>query len=124
MRRMLVLVLLLVGGWLAQAQAAGLPQDGSVKVFGDLGERLGSGSLHDGLLQITMTDATDGFVTLQIVGSDLSVRQIQGLIVNGVLYVVLQEGVVPARAYAERYATQLVVNGSDTVGADAVPDPN
>lgn len=123
MVRMLVLLTLVLGAWSAHVRAAGLPQDGAVIVLGDRGEKVGAGSLHDGLLEITLASPADRFVTLQIVGSDLGLTQLQGLVVDGVLYVALQEGVVPAAEYAARYATRLRVHGSATVAADAAERP-
>lgn len=69
-RCMLVVALVVAGAVFAGAAAQGLPQDGKLLLLTDLGEHVGNGALHDGLLEVRLSDTGNRFVTLQILGSD------------------------------------------------------
>lgn len=117
-RTVALLTLVMLGAWPTQAVAGGPPDDGNVIILGDLGETLGTGSLHAGHLAIDLVDGSDRFVTVQIEGSDPSLTRIQGVIVHGVLYPLVDDAILPAQAYARRFGLRLALRGARPIEAE------
>lgn len=120
MKRMLiwsVLLVLTIG--LAQASASGLPRQGTATVLGDLYQTFGGGTVSDGVLNVTLTGSGDHLVTLQIVGKDLSVARLPGIVVDGRLYVVQGDAIVPATAYVARNVVQRAASYGRRIGSGA-----
>ncbi len=118
MKRTAMLVFVTVAMLLAGAWAGGLPQQGTVRVVNDQDVLVGTGSVHDGTLEIELTEAASGFVTLLVSDVGGATTAVQALIpVDGSLHVVAADGVLPARAFAARNALALELHAHTNVEA-------
>lgn len=107
---------------LAGAMAGGLPREGSIDVVDDRGELIGSGSVHDGTLEVELGEGASGFVTLLVVAAGGASQRLQALVpLDGSLHVLTAGGVVSARAFAERHALAFTLHSQAGVEASSAP---
>lgn len=122
MKRTALGALIAIVALFGSAMARGLPQQATVAVVNDLGVLVGTGSIHDGTLEIVLSDAADGFVTLQFTDALGHVVRVQALIPrDGSLHIVRSGGAVPARAFAADNALALEVHSRGAVEAQSAP---
>ena len=123
MKRTALFVVVTVAMMLAGAMAGGLPQQATVEVVNDQGVLVGTGSVHDGALEVELTDAAVGFVTLLVSGID---GRTSRLPTDGSLHIVDAGGVQTARAYAARNALAFELHSRVNVEANNGPaaDPS
>lgn len=123
MKRMSIVMVLVALG--AFAVAGGMPETGSLAVVTDAGRLVGTGSLHDGTLEVELADAAPGFVTLRISDAGGSVTELQGVLaLDGSLHVVDAGGIDPAGDFAAAHALAFELHTHATVeaqGAGAAP---
>ena len=118
MKRTAMFVFVTAAMLLAGAWAGGLPQQGTVRVVDDQGVLVGTGSVHDGTIEIELSDAASGFVSLLVSDADGKTSWVQALIpVDGSLHVVSGDGVLPARAFAARNARAFELHAHANVEA-------
>lgn len=85
----------------AAAMASGLPDKATIAVTTDTGLLVGTGSVHDGTLEVELVDASPAFVTLQLSDADGGVTRMQGVIaLDGSLHLVDAGGIQPAAGFA------------------------
>ena len=122
MKRTALFVFVTAAMLLAGAWAGGLPQQGTVEVVNDQGILVGTGSVHDGALEIELTDAAVGFVSLLVSGVDGRSAWLQAVVpTDGSLHVVGPGGVMPARAYAAQSALAFELHSHASVEASNDP---
>lgn len=106
----------------AAAMASGLPQQATIAVVNDAGTLVGTGSIHDGALELQLADAARGFVGLEVTALDGSTTWVQGVVpLDGSLHIVAADGVLPAGEFAARYALAYELHSRGTVEARAAP---
>lgn len=89
----------------AGALAGGIPDTGTVSVVTDAGRLVGTGTLHDGALEIELADTAAAFVTLRVSDAAGGVTELQGVIApDGSLHVVDAGGIMPAGRFAAGHA--------------------
>ncbi|MEJ2291396.1 MAG: hypothetical protein P8Y05_06730 [Deinococcales bacterium] len=122
MKRTALFVFVTAAMLLAGAMAGGLPQQATVEVVNDQGVLVGTGSVHDGALEVELTDAAVGFATLLVSGIDGRTTRLQAVVpIDGSLHIVDAGGVLPARAYFARSALAFELHSQVDVEASNVP---
>lgn len=122
MKRTAMFVFVTAAMLLAGAWAGGLPQQGTVTVVNDQGVLVGTGSVHDGTMEVELTDAASGFVSLFISDANDNTTWVQAVVpVDGSLHVVTSDGVLPARAFATRNALAFEIHNHANVEATTAP---
>jgi len=122
MRRNLMGALFVVAAWAGVAMAGQLPMQATVAVVDDAGTLVGTGLVHDGIMEIALGDAAGGFVTLQLTAANGRVTTFQALVpTDGSLEVVMADGVIPARVLAARNALAFELRSRGTVEAQSAP---
>ena len=122
MKRTAMFVFVTVAMLLAGAMAGGLPQEGTVEVVDDQGGLVGTGSVHDGTLELELGEGASGFVTLLVSEPNGRTTRVQALVpLDGSLHVVAADGVLPASAYAARHALAFELHTHANVEANNLP---
>ena len=122
MKRTAMFVFVTAAMLLAGAWAGGLPQQGTVQVVNDQGVLVGAGSVHDGTMEVELTDAATGFVSLLVSDANGKTTWVQAVVpVDGSLHIVASDGVLPARAFAARNALALELHSHVNVEASNAP---
>ncbi len=122
MKRTAMFVFVTAAMLLAGAWASGLPQQGTVRVINDQGALVGAGSVHDGTMEVELTDAATGFVSLLVSDANGKTTWVQAVVpVDGSLHIVASDGVLPAHAFASRNALAFELHSHANVEASNAP---
>ena len=122
MKRTAMFVFVTAAMLLAGAMAGGLPQEGTVEVLDDQGSLVGTGSVHDGTLELELGEGASGFVTLLVSQPSGRTTWVQALIpLDGSLHVVAADGVMPASDFAARHALAFELHNHASVEASNAP---
>lgn len=122
MRRNVMGAFVVVAALVGVAMAGQLPMQATVAVVDDAGTLVGTGSVHDGMMEIALSDGASGFVTLHLTAANGRVTTFQALVpTDGSLAVVMADGVIPARVLAARSALAFELRSRGTVEAQSAP---